>query len=295
MLVREALAQGSADLKFAGIKTPGLDASVLLAHALKKSRTELFSASAEMLSEETCEEYCLFIERRASGECAAYITGKKEFMGLDFNVNKSVLVPRPDTETLVEAALKKIGIRNEESENNNEKSEKKVLDLCTGSGAVAIALKHELPDIEVHAADISREALDTAKSNAERLLGENKIQFYQGDLFDALFCSLLHAPYSLIVSNPPYIPSDEIETLSAEVQNEPRVALDGGKSGLEIIKRIIDRAPDYLQHNGILLLEADPRQMKRIKTLLERKGFKDIDFYKDLSDNKRVISGRYEK
>lgn len=313
MFIREALAQGSADLKYAGIKTPGLDASLLLAHILKKTRTELLAATTETLSEKTCEEFCSLIERRASGECAAYLTGKKEFRGLEFKVNNSVLVPRPDTETLVEAAVKIISLQiskkkndkvtqsfTEEKDNDQglntlcclEVNKIKILDLCTGSGAAAIALKHEKPELEVYAADISKEALEIAKENAVNLLGDNKIQFFQGDLFDALIAH--PSSFSVIISNPPYIPSAEIETLQAEVQNEPRIALDGGVSGLEIIERIIDSAPFYLQNGGTLLLEADPRQMEKIKKLLKHKGFKNIDFYRDLSDNQRVISGIYE-
>jgi len=296
MLIREALAQGGADLKYAGIKTPGLDASLLLSHILKKSRAQLLASSEETLSEETCEEYCALIERRCFGECAAYITGVKEFRGLEFKVNHSVLVPRPDTETLVEAALEIL------SAQPREQKTVKVLDLCTGSGAVAVALKHEMPELEIHACDISGSALETAKENAVRLLGENKIQFCRGDLFSALphpetaACdSPLPDLYALIAANPPYIPSDEIQTLSAEVQNEPRAALDGGKTGLQIIGRIIDQAPDYLRGSGTLLLEADPRQMDEIKITLEKKGFTKIKTYNDLSSSRRVIGGVYEK
>jgi len=302
MLIREALAQGGADLKYAGIKTPGLDASLLLAHVLKKSRTEIYACDTEDISDELCEIYCSLIERRCFGECAAYLTGKKEFHGLEFTVNKSVLVPRPDTETLVEAAVKTLktitpdphglthGLKNEDRKFNI-----KVLDLCTGSGAVAISLKHERADIEVHATDISREALDTAKENSERLLGENQIKFFHGDLFDAVSDPGSKLSYSLIISNPPYIPSDEIQSLPEEVQNEPRIALDGGVSGLDIIKRITDKAPEYLCSNGYLLLEADPRLMDKIKMIYEAGGFTDIELLNDLSNSQRVISGRYEK
>ncbi|MCL2277611.1 MAG: peptide chain release factor N(5)-glutamine methyltransferase [Treponema sp.] len=315
MIIREALSQGTADLKFAEIKTPGLDASLLLSHVLNKSRSELLASSSETLSETACEEYCALIERRCFGECAAYLTGKKEFFGLDFKVNHSVLVPRPDTETLVEQALIMLGERSLassgtdkiESRSANAKRGAKVLDLCAGSGAIAVALKHEKPEIEIHAADISSEALEVAKENAARLLGENKMFLYHGDLFDALsspvFGSLtpnseLEAPnkkFNLIVSNPPYIPSNEIETLSAEARNEPRIALDGGASGIEIINRIIDNAPEYLENSGVLLMEADPRQMDSIKILLENKGFKSIKTYNDLSSSERVIGGVYEK
>ena len=295
MLVREAIAQGNADLKFAGIKSPGLDSSLLLAHVLNASRASLIAGSDNTLTEKQCAAFCGLIERRANGECAAYITGRKEFMRLEFFVNKSVLVPRPDTETLVETVLK---ICNEESGTINELS---ILDLCTGSGAVAVALKNEMPELEVHASDISPEALEVASGNAKKLLGNNKISFYHGDLFEALKTPFSiqhstfntpHSIFSIITANPPYIPSDEIETLQVEVRNEPRLALDGGVSGLEIIRRIIDGAPNHLQNSGWLFMEADPRQMSEISILLDKKGFKDIKLYKDLSGSDRVIGGQ---
>jgi len=290
MLIREALAQGGADLKYADIKTPGLDASLLLAYVLKTDRTNLIARGTDKLSEKECAAFCELLERRANGECTAYIIGKKEFCGLEFDVNNSVLVPRPETETLVETAIEII------KKNTRDNSVVNILDLCTGSGAIAISLKHEMPSCEITATDISPNALDTAVRNAEKLLGANSIKFFQGDLFSALPCSSSTViPYFLIVSNPPYIASEEIKTLSAEVQNEPRIALDGGVSGLEIIERIIDNAPNYLQQNRYLLLEADPRQMKQITILLEKKGFKDIQLYKDLSGQDRVIGGRFEK
>jgi release factor glutamine methyltransferase len=289
MLIREALAQGGADLKFAGIQSPGLDASLLLAYVLKTNRTKLIAAGNESLSEKNCACFCELIERRANGECTAYIIGKKEFRGLEFDVNKSVLVPRPETETLIEAA---IDIINKNKTHNAFSGKKNVLDLCTGSGAAAISLKHEMPALEITATDISSEALHTAKKNSEKLLDSGSlIEFLHGDLYDAI----PNLRYSLIISNPPYIPTDEIQTLSLEVQNEPRIALDGGASGLEIIKRIIDKAPNYLQQGGYLLLEADPRQMEKITILLEEKRFIDIQLYKDLSGRNRAIGGRFEE
>jgi release factor glutamine methyltransferase len=240
----------------------------------------------DVLSEKTCAEFCTLIERRCSGECVAYITGKKEFRGLEFEVNPSVLVPRPDTETLVEAALEIMQEYLPRTTTNHH-----LLDLCTGSGAVAIALKHEMPKLEVHASDICASALKIAKDNAARLLPGNNIQFFHGDLYKALSKSL----FSLIVSNPPYIPSSKIKTLPDEVQFEPRFALDGGDTGLNIIERIIDGAPDYLQPGGFLLMEADPDQMFDITILLEQRGFFDIKLFKDLSGSQRVIGGMFEK
>jgi release factor glutamine methyltransferase len=284
MTIREALAQGGADLKNAGIKNPSLDAALLLCFVLNISREKLTASNTDEISEKNLEAFVTTINKRKKGECVAYITGKKEFRGLEFFVNKEVLVPRPETETLVEAAkeILKKGI-----ERNI-----KILDLCTGSGAIAVSLKNEMPEIKVHATDISSDALKVAKRNAGCLLGENKICFHQGDLFGALPAHA--APYSLIISNPPYIPSDEIQTLSLEVQNEPRLALDGGKTGLEIIERIIEKAPEYLVSGGVLLMEADPRQMKKIASLLEKRGFCDIQLNKDLAGQERVIGGRFE-
>jgi len=175
MLIREAIAQGSADLKYAEIKTPGLDASLLLSHILNLSRTSLIAAGNEKLSEKNCETFCELIERRCNGECVAYIIGKKEFRGLDFTVNKSVLVPRPDTETLVEAAIEII------SRLDNTETQINVLELCTGSGAVAVSLKNEIPKLEIYATDICADALEVAKLNAKKLLGDNQIQFFHGD------------------------------------------------------------------------------------------------------------------
>jgi len=285
MTIREAYAQGSADLKFAEIPVPALDASILLAHVLKTNRTSLVAKGMDTISAKDCAQYCKLIERRALGECVAYIIGKKEFRGLEFKVNKSVLVPRPDTETLVEAAFKIL------TEEFTQRHEGSILDLCTGSGAVAIALKNERPELEVHATDISPAALKVAIRNSENLLGKNKIHFYHGDLFQALSREF----FSLIVSNPPYVPTAEIETLSAEVQNEPCLALDGGASGLEIINRIIEEASNYLQKGGSLLLEADPRQMEEIKTLLAKRGFSSLQLFKDMSGADRVIGGRFEE
>jgi len=328
MTIREALAQTGADLKKAGIETSTLDASLLLSHILNTSRASLAASGTEPLSEEALAALRALIQRRLNGECIAYIIGKKEFRGLEFLVNSSVLVPRPDTETLVETALEIIkkkkfttelhgvGKREQRIDNGEQKEESKeqradrirVLDLCTGSGAVAIALKSEMPTLEVHASDISAEALEIAKANANRLLPADSIHFYHGDLYTALppppSVKFLLTPwnsvekilnsYSLIVSNPPYIPTEEIKTLSAEVQNEPRIALDGGKSGLEIIERIINGAPEYLERGGALLMEADPRQMKEITFLLEKRGFSEIIIIKDLSGQEQVIGGKYE-
>jgi release factor glutamine methyltransferase len=178
-----------------------------------------------------------------------------------------------------------------------------VLELCTGSGAAAVALKNEAPETEIHASDISVAALEIAAANAARLLPETGIRFFQADLFTPLlktepdakrsFMPLPAAPeeqplFSLILANPPYVPSADIEGLPPEVQAEPRIALDGGPDGLSLIRRIIHEAPGHLEGGGSLLLEADPRQMESIRSLLVREGYTDIQTYKDLSGAERV-------
>jgi len=297
MTIREALAEGNAALAAASIENPGLDTTLLLAEVLNISRSALIAAASEPLTEASRAAFDLFIKRRLAGECTAYILGRKEFYGLDFQVNPDVLVPRPDTETLVEAAVKQITNNSEQITNNNEqlvnRAPLRVLDLCTGCGAIAIALKHTMPELEVWASDISAKALKVAQANASRLLPDETIHFCCGNLFDALPSSFL-IPHSsfLIVSNPPYIPTAEIAGLSPEVRKEPIVALDGGDDGLDIIRSIISLAPEFLCSDGILLLEADPRQMQHIASLLSQAGFNGIQTHMDLSGKERVIGGK---
>jgi len=293
MTIREALAEGTAFLAATGIDTPGLDSSLLLAEVLNKNRSMLIAAGNDTVPPSKIAAFRKLIKRRQSGECTAYILGKKEFYGLEFLVNPSVLVPRPDTELLVETALAKVASNRKQV---TDKLPLRVLDLCTGSGAIAIALKHAMPKLAVWATDISAEALATAKTNAARLLPPNSIHFCHGDLFDALRNdneqqSLLTAHYSLITGNPPYIPSAEIPSLAPEVRMEPALALDGGSDGLDVIRKIVSRAPEFLCAGGCLLLEADPRQMTVIADLYKEAGFSDIQTYKDLSGRDRVING----
>ena len=284
MTIQEILAEGkktlAAPCASAFIDTPALDAALLLAEAFHVRRDDLVARANDEASVRECGIYRSFLERRRSGECIAYILGRKEFRGLEFTVNPKVLVPRPDTETLFEAALEYINTHTEENLS--------VLDLCTGSGALAVSLKKEHPLLSVTASDISTEALETAALNARRLLiGQSAITFVHGDIFENLQCR-----FDIIVSNPPYIPSDEISTLAPEVQLEPWLALDGGGDGLALIRRIIAEASDHLPQGGVLLLEADPGQMPRIGDLLANNGFAGVRLHKDLSGRDRVISAQ---
>jgi release factor glutamine methyltransferase len=283
MTIQEILAEGKKTLMVpcasALIDTPALDATLLLAEALQISREELITRADEEVAALDCGKYQALLERRRSGECIAYILGRKEFRGLEFTVNAKVLVPRPDTETLFEAALEYITT---DAENDGIS----VLDLCTGSGALAISLKKEHPLLSVTASDISAEALEMAALNAGRLLGESGVNIVHGDLFENL-----RGRFDVIVSNPPYVPSGEIPNLAPEVQLEPALALDGGEDGLALIRRIIAEAPDHLPPGGVLLLEADPGQMPQIKDILANNSFARVRLHKDLADRERVISG----
>ena len=266
------------------IDTPDLDASLLLSETLHGSREGLFIHGNEPLSESDLREYLTLLERRRSGECVAYILGRKEFRSLRFAVNPGVLVPRPDTETLLETALEYIDAMAEQGE-----CEVSVLDLCTGSGALAISLKNERPNLDITASDISVEALETAKLNADNLLGDrHSINFLECDLFEEI-----RGKFNIIVSNPPYIPSCEMDTLAPELGREPALALDGGRDGLDLIRKIILQAGDHLHPNGTLLLEAAPEQMPEIRALLEKRNFSGIGVCRDLGGRERVISAHY--
>jgi len=309
MTVNQALSAGTSlltanDPGKANIETPGLDASLLLAEVLGTDRSGLIIKGNEEIKPGNNECYLELIRRRLDGECVAYILGRKEFYGLDFIVNPTVLVPRPETEILVEACLERIKMLREQ---NSNPVNLKILDLCTGSGAIAIALKHEVPDLEVWATDISRDALNVARNNCLNLIsginqsGKNhsgsgnpnadtaSINFIQSNLFENI-----NGTFDMIVSNPPYILSCAIKTLAPEIHHEPRLALDGGEDGLGIIKRIIQDAGEYLTSGGFLLLEADPGQFNEIERVLIDNNFGDFQIIKDLMGNKRTIKCRKE-
>ena len=290
MTIREILAAGKARLAAAGVDTAALDASLLLAEVLGVSRSALVAASggSDALGETERAAFEGLLARRERGECVAYILRRKEFYGLEFFVNESVLVPRPDTETLVEAAIARLSAAAQALRGNQPL---RMLDLCAGSGAVAIAVKSEMPHAETWATDISAAALEVACANAARLLPPDSIRFRQGDLFDALSLPGDERMFHLIVSNPPYVPTGDISSLSPEARGEPGIALDGGEDGLDIIRRVVSRAREFLHPGGALMLEADPRQMREIASLLGRAGFAGIETRRDLAGRERVIAG----
>jgi release factor glutamine methyltransferase len=292
MTIQETLAEGTRRLKMPSpssfIDTPGLDAALLLAEILRVSREELIAHGNDPVSEKDREDFSHLVKRRRNGECIAYILGRREFRGLEFTVSPDVLVPRPETETLVEAALCCVDwLTKQQTESLS------LLDLCTGSGAIAVSLKKERALLNVTASDISSKALEIAGRNAARLLdagpanSANSVRLIQSGLFENI-----PDRFDIIVSNPPYVPSGSLATLSPEVRLEPCLALDGGKDGLDLIRRIISLSPDHLLPGGVLLLEAGAGQMPDIRQLFESCGFAEIRTYKDLAGLDRVISGK---
>lgn len=302
MTLGEVRLEGANRLRNLGVDTPELDATLLLMEVLKKDKTFLMAHSFDPIDESSVKRYNNFLQRREGGECVAYIVGRKEFRGLDFTVTPSVLVPRPDTEILVETALQyldswslmdqtglqKTGAVHQAHADAPPEGVPRVLDVCTGSGCVIVALKNERPQISAHACDISEDALAVARLNAQQLLPtQQKIQFYQSDLLYSV-----PGTFDLIVSNPPYVPSQRIPTLAKEVRTEPILALDGGADGLDLIRRLIVEAADRLSPGGALFLESDSSQVDTIKVLLEKAGFLDILSCKDLSGQERITGGR---
>ncbi|MDQ3370591.1 MAG: peptide chain release factor N(5)-glutamine methyltransferase [Myxococcota bacterium] len=265
----------------AGIGASRLEAQLLLAHVLQCSRVQLYTGFDKPLGEEELAAYRGLIKRRLAGECVSYLLGEQEFWGLPFHVDRSVLVPRPDTETVIEVAR---ALRTDRA------APCRVLDLCTGSGAIAIALAKELPAAHVVATELSPEAAAIAAKNAARNGFAERVEVRTGDLF----APVERERFDLIVSNPPYIASAVIATLSAEVRGEPRMALDGGADGLRFYDRICSAARDHLLPGGALVVEHGYDQAAAVRERFERAGFADVTLVHDLGKQPRVTRGTHD-
>ena len=271
MKIKEALYACINNLKENNIDEAHSKARRLLAFTLNVPKEYLIINNEKELSKQDFEYYKNYITRLINGEPIQYIIGKQEFMGIEFNVNKDVLIPQPDTEILVEETIKIA----------KEYNKPKVLDLCTGSGAIAVSIKKYVPEAEVFASDISIKALQLAKINNI----DNNINFIESNLFENI-----NNEFDIIVSNPPYIRTEEIKSLSKEVQNEPLIALDGGQDGLNFYRDIIKQAHNYLKSNGKLCLEIGDEQKDAITQILKSNfNYTNIKYYKDLQGNDRVI------
>ena len=278
--------QGVRRLLGAGIDSARLDAELLLGCALGVSREELILAAAKNLSVAESYRYEDFLVRRLNREPLAYITGRQEFWSLDFLVSGDVLVPRPETEMLVEFALSHLA-----EANNSELP--RILELGTGSGAIAVALATELPQAQIVATEISPAALAIARRNASRNGVFNAIRFLEGDLFSAL-AEDLENYFDLIISNPPYIPRDQVSKLDAEVSRwEPRAALDGGVDGLDFYRRIAEQAPGYLRQRGAVAVEIGAAMGAVVSALFRnRAAYGNTQVHQDYSGRDRVVLAR---
>lgn len=279
MTIKQAIERGVAKLKLENITTPKLKVRLLMQFVLEKPRQYLIIYDNETLTKNQEDKFFDGISKLSKGVPIEHITHNKEFMKLDFFVDENVLIPRQDTEVLVEEVIKiaqKIKAR-------------KILDLCTGSGAIAISLAKYLPNTEITALDISYKALEVAKLNAKTNKVENQITFIESNLFE----NLPKEKYDIIVSNPPYIKQDIIKELDKEVQKEPHIALDGGKDGLDFYRKIIDSGYEYLKYGGYLCLEIGYDQKEGVINLLDDNGqYINKICIKDLYDNDRVISAK---
>ncbi len=273
--VREALYRGASLLEKS--ETPFLDASIILAHILSISREKLFSSYPDPLKPGQMDRYMEAVKKRQKNIPVAYITNKKEFFGLPFYVDERVLSPRPDTETLVETALEIL-------QQNPEI--KKVLDICTGSGCIGISLKYEAPKLAITCSDISPDALDVCRYNSSRLLS-NPVEIIKSNLLENIA-----GEFDMIVSNPPYVPSLEVREIKSTNPAEPRLALDGGDDGLDLIREIIPLSLEHLSPGGYLLLESSIEQTYSIERMMERAGYTDTEIRKDLTDRDRITVGR---
>ena len=291
----EALVWGTLCLAAVGVDTPRLDAECLLAFLFNSDRLSLYSRLTEPLTPDVRDRYRDLIARRENRMPVAYLTGVKEFWSLPLRVTPAVMIPRPETEILVEAALTHLRRMLRLHGTGRRRSSRSLLvaDVGTGSGAIAIALARELPEIQCYATDISWEACEVAQENARAHGVAARITFLEGDLLQPLFARCLQGRLDLLISNPPYIPTSLLKLLSPEVQHEPRLALDGGPDGLAYHRRIIAEAPDLLRPGGSLLLEIDPEQAGPVTRLLQDHGaFADVATVPDLSGRNRVIIAR---
>lgn len=267
------------------------DAETLLLYLEKADRTFLYIHRNDATDEYRADAYFGLIDRRAAGEPLQYILGSQEFMGLNFAVNTSVLIPRQDTETLVELALKRAG---------EKKRSLSILDMCCGSGAIAVSMAHFLPKAKITACDISLEALEVARGNAARNGLNGRIEFRESDLFfmtKRKKTVRIKDSFDMILSNPPYIPTQDIDTLQTEVRDhEPIKALDGGSDGLDFYRRIAEDAFGSLKKDGLMFLEIGCDQAEAVTSLLSGAGYySEIEVHKDLTGLDRVISCRRQR
>jgi len=267
-----------------GVASARLDAELLATRAFHRSRVELYTHFDQPLDESELASYRALVERRLGDEPVAYILGRKDFWSLELEVGPAVLVPRPETETLVEQTLDLLRAL------PTAEGPRRVADVGTGAGAVALALKKERPSDEVFAVDLSPEALAVARENALRLGLD--VTFAQGDLVQPLAA---FGPFHVIASNPPYIPTRDLDGLSGDVRREPRLALDGGEDGLLLVRRLAEEAAGCLLLGGALVIEIGAGQAAAAVAILRGNGYARVGTRPDLAGIERVVFGVREE
>ena len=275
MNLKEILKYGKEELIKNNIEDASIIAKELAEHIFKITRAQMIANNDMEFSKDQTYNYINSIKKISTGIPIQYITNNQEFMNLNFYVDENVLIPQPDTETLVEEVI-------------NEYKEKKceILDLCTGSGAIAISLAKYINESNIVASDISMKALQIAKLNAEKNLVRKKIEFIESDMFNKIYKD----DFDIIVSNPPYIKTKVIEELDKQVKNEPYIALDGGADGLKFYKIIIENAYKYIKNEGKVFLEIGYDQKNELINLFkENNHYENIYSKKDLGGNERII------
>ncbi len=277
MKIGEALKKASDFLRKSGITTPITDSQLILSHLLKIPRWKLITDRQKELPGEIEEKFFLLIKKRAEGFPVAYLTGKKSFYGLEFDIEEGVLVPRPETEILVEEVLKKIP----------EEKHFLGLEIGAGSGIISISLLKNREKLKMYAVDISEKAIQITARNAIKHRVINRLILLKSNLFEKIPAKIR---FDFIVSNPPYISEEEYRSLSKEVKKEPKEALVAGKEGVEFYERIVSEGKNLLKENGFFAFEIGYSQGEKVKNILEKEGFK-VKIFKDLQSLDRVIIG----
>lgn len=307
MKLQELIQNSKHELDSLNVEDADIKLKILIEYVFKISKEKLILKYKDEINDKKVEEFRKLLKKLENGIPIQYIINNQEFMGLNFYVDENVLIPQPDTEILVEEVIKYCNeLRNNESEDketnkdykeniekepiinkedkNINKKTVKILDLCTGSGIIGISIYKYLENVEIYASDISQKALNIAEKNTN--LNNAKINFINSDMFENIHIK----DFDIIVSNPPYIESKVIESLSKEVQNEPKLALDGGEDGLKFYRCILENAKDYLRKNGAIFLEIGYDQKEKIEEILKSyKIYKETKCIKDFGGNNRVI------
>lgn len=279
MTLSDVYKKGKELLCSAGIEDSDFDSLYLLEHFFGADRTALILHGERKADSSLCERFFSAVEERKTGKPLQYIVGKWNFMGYDFLVGEGVLIPRDDTEIVVEEAIEYLkDIKNP-----------KVIDLCSGSGAIAVSIAKLFPESEVTALEYSDLAIEYLKKNIELNRAEN-VTVFKGDVTKCSD-SFQNESFDLVISNPPYIQSEEIDTLQTELQFEPRMALDGGEDGLYFYRRITEKWAEKVKKGGMLAYEVGEEQFEPVGQMVEEKGFVDVKYRLDLQGFKRTVSG----